>query len=130
MQRRGVLGSTALPSLEALAFTSVVTVEEQTVHYDTESGEALRLWAPAPGLEAIPAAIAPLVVAGLSVMEGATDKGGWANNLWHITLAGYYPSITEEHRLAAPGDRTWDIRGVEHDSHLLTTRIKAEERRL
>lgn len=130
MQRRDVLGSTALASLEALAFTQAVTIEEQAVQYDEESGEAVRLWAPVAGLEELPAAISPFVVGGMSVMEGTSDKGGWANNLWHITLSGYYPAITEMHRIAAAGGRYWDIRGVEHDSHLLTTRLKAEERRL
>ncbi len=43
----------------------------------------------------------------------------------HIALAGNYPTITPAMRAVVDGV-AWNILGVEHDSHGVTTRLKVE----
>lgn len=129
VRARTLLHPSALPALHRQVYPSLVAIQARTPVIDPESGEETYTWADVPGYEALPARIAPLVTAGISAREEITDKATWAANSWHISLAGYYPAITEEHRVLSPEGRAWNVLGVEHDGNLQTTRIKAEERR-
>lgn len=111
-----------------LAYPSSIAIESFTVVQDPESGAETRTWSTVTGLGAIPAAIAPVVIAAIgSSKEIIADKETWRENSWHMSLGGYYPAIRQSHRVKLDDGRAFNIVGVEHDSRRQFTRLRAEE---
>lgn len=113
--------------LTAQFYPSSASVEAPTKVQDPESGEETLVWGVLPGHGAIPASVAPLTIQSVTAGEAVGGEATLVVNPWQIALAGLYPEITEEMRVRFEDGRLFGIRGVESDSHLQMTRLKAEE---
>ena len=98
-------------------FPSLCTIEASTDSYD-DYGDEVKDWD--PKYEDIPCAIA---AAGRN--EVKRPDMTYVPATHRVTLAGYYPLITEKMQ-AVIGGLTLDILLVEHDSHQKTTRLSCE----
>lgn len=107
-------------------YPTALRIEQATVVQDPDSGQETRTWAAVAGLEAIPAAVAPVTIQSVGSGEVDTSAMSYVVNAWQISLAGYYPGIVPAMRAVMDDGRAFDIRGVESDSHQQLTRLKAQ----
>lgn len=110
-------------------YASTLAISRATTTQDPRTGQTVETWAIVSGYESIPAAVAPATLASVSVQTTDRPEGTWSTNKWQVSLAGYYPAIRVTDRAILDDGKTYDIVGVESDSHHQMTRLQAEELR-
>lgn len=73
----------------------------------------------------VPCSMAPLSEANPTDDERRSPNIQGSFDRRVVKLSGYFPQIKEQNTAIVDGE-TWQIRGVEHDSQHLTTRLKVE----
>lgn len=118
-----------LSSLRAQFYPSTLAIEAGDGAQDPNSGEVVNGWAVVSGMEAIPAVVAPSTVQSVTATEFRGNFETVVTEIWQISLNGRWPAITPEMRAHMDDGRIFNILGVEEDSHLQITRLKAERKR-
>lgn len=139
MYRRGWLSSLSREYIFA------ASIQELTQFPQDDYGKRIGEWSTVPGLEEIPAKMAVAMVNAGNRERAELDQIDRIDRLRHISLTGYWPQITERHRVLVSlldplvvgqadvgGDvlvagQVWTLTivTVQHDSHQQATRIMA-----
>lgn len=107
-------------------YPDTVTIQQKTVSRGA-AGSEIATWADVSGLVGIPCAIAALsVTRDTSTAEVRTALQTYGVITHHMSLQGHYAGITNEMQ-AVSGGVTYDITGVEQDSHGVLTRVWLRE---
>ena len=102
-------------------YPSLCTVQLNTPVQD-DYGQPFEAWAALAGHVELPCAIRPAPIGGGEIRRSDQTI---VIKPYHVALAGYYPTITEDMRLVSEG-KTYDIIRVDHDQMKQTTRLTAE----
>ena len=113
----GLIHPHLLEHLEETFFPSLATIQVSTLTVNTNR-EPIRAWANLALHVDIPCAIAPA-----KADERASADKTVAETTHVAILAGDYQTVTPVHRAVIDGT-VYDIAGVEHDSHHITTRLR------
>lgn len=106
-------------------YPTTCTIQAATVTQDGY-GQPVQSWANVAGLSGLECVVGPAVVTSASGVNEVRRADGTLVTMSHrFALRGYYPTIAPEMRVTADG-LTYNILGVEHDSHAATTRLKVE----
>lgn len=107
-------------------YPDTVTIQSATVARGA-AGSEVKAWADVTGLVNIPCAIAPLsVTRDTSTLEVRAALQTYGVITHHMALQGLYTGIDNTMQ-AVSGGITYDITGVEHDSHSAMTRVWLRE---
>lgn len=110
-----------LSSLAATFYSSTCTIQQATEAQDAY-GQPIAAWANVAGLIALPCAIAP-ISGSPEAAERKREDGTIEIITHHISIAGYYLTITNKMRAVVAG-ANYDIVGAEVDSHVTMTRLR------
>jgi len=113
----GLIHPHLLEHLEETFFPSLATIQVVTLAINAYR-EPIETWADLALHVDIPCAITPA-----SARERASADKTVAETTHTAILAGDYQTVTPVHRAVVDGT-VYDIMGVEHDSHHITTRLR------